>query len=327
MSLLNKCRFPGFGALESLSASRYQLQVGSSLGIRRCALAFCAVAVYLGGLVVNTAAQTPSSGFVSLRVLTYNIHHGAGNDVCAPESTGSGKPDCGLDLPRIAAVARLHKPDVIAFQEVDRFWARSAGVDQAAELASLLGMHSCYGANLKLAADLPDHESREYGTLIVSRHPIDSCNNTSLPQAAAESEQRGLLVATIKLGGQKVQIANTHLHVRREDRLLQTPVVAKALASAQTIPTVLMGDMNARPQEESLPALLTQFRDAWAVRGEGDGLTSPSTPKAPARNRIDYILVSPGIEVKSVQVDKSEAAVMASDHYPVFAELHIPKGR
>ena len=262
-----------------------------------------------------------------LRVVSYNVHHGAGNDVC------DGKPDtgadCGLDLERISRVIESHRPDVVALQEVDRFWKRSGGTDQVAEFAALLGMHSCYGANLQLPPEVANAPAKEYGTLILSRHPIAECTNTLLPKASEDAEQRGLLQAVIRIGEREVAIWNTHLHVRAEDRLLQTAHLAERHrlqfgSKATDRPLVLMGDLNARPDAAELAPLLALFDDAGKVGGGGGGLNSTAQPGEPPRNRIDYILVSHGITVNSIAVDTSPAAVMASDHYPVAAELSLP---
>ena len=59
-----------------------------------------------------------------MKLVSYNIQYGRGRDGV-------------FDLPRIAdAVAGA---DVIALQEVERYWQRSGMVDQAGELAGLLG--------------------------------------------------------------------------------------------------------------------------------------------------------------------------------------------
>lgn len=119
----------------------------------------------------------------AVRLMTYNIHHGAGNDTCTPPPpTTPPQPDCGLDLQRIATVIRSYDPDLVGLQEVDRFWTRSASVDQPAWLAAELGMHACYGANLQHAPDRHSTIDHEYGTAILSRYPILDCKNTLLPK-------------------------------------------------------------------------------------------------------------------------------------------------
>ena len=67
-----------------------------------------------------------------LRVLSYNIHHGQGTD---------GR----FDLARLAEVIDRLEPDLVALQEVDHRTRRAKGVDQAAELGRLTGMHSWFG--------------------------------------------------------------------------------------------------------------------------------------------------------------------------------------
>lgn len=96
-----------------------------------------------GGLVgINRAkrevvfAELPDAP-LRLRVLTYNIHHGAGID---------GK----LDLERIARVIRDARPDIVALQELDRNTQRTRKVDQPAELARLTGLHGTFGGNIAL---------------------------------------------------------------------------------------------------------------------------------------------------------------------------------
>src|SRR3954470_16432851 len=63
-----------------------------------------------------------------LRVLTFNIHTGIGED---------GR----LDLARTAAAIHASGADIAGLQEVDVHWAaRSGFADQAAELARMLDM-------------------------------------------------------------------------------------------------------------------------------------------------------------------------------------------
>src|SRR4030095_13030808 len=87
----------------------------------------------------------------SLRLVTYNIHHGEGND-------GS------IDLPRLAHVTQSLHPDLVALQEVDIKTARTGQVDQAAELARLTGMHYVFGKAI-------DFDGGQYGNVVLSRYP------------------------------------------------------------------------------------------------------------------------------------------------------------
>jgi len=264
-----------------------------------------------------------------LRVMTYNIHHGAGNDDCVTPQAEPGSPpdaDCGLNLERIAGIIRSEAPDVAGLQEVDRFWARSGGVDQAAALGAMLNMQSCYGANLTHGPDAHASVPHEYGTLILSRHPIAACENTHLPRAGSASEQRGLLKAAIRAGAVSLDFYNTHLHTQEADRRLQVDAMLRQIGRPSA-PVVLAGDLNARPDEPYLMPLFAVLRDAWPIAGAGPGFTSPARPGEPARRRIDYVLVSPDIAVTGAATRDDAGAAAASDHYPVVARLELAAGR
>ena len=70
--------------------------------------------------------EDPEPEPVSLSVMTYNIHHGAGVD---------GE----VDIQRIADVILEADPDLVSLQEVDRFVERTARADQAQQLEELTG--------------------------------------------------------------------------------------------------------------------------------------------------------------------------------------------
>ena len=77
-----------------------------------------------------------------MKLLSYNIQYGMGKD---------GR----YDLARIAG--EIEHADVIALQEVERFWQRSGACDEPAELARhLRAFHWVFGANLDMDASRPD---------------------------------------------------------------------------------------------------------------------------------------------------------------------------
>ena len=86
----------------------------------------------------------------------------------------------------------------------------------------------------------------------------------------------------------------------------------KAMGEVAT-PTLMFGDMNARPDAPELKPLFARLRDSWPY-SQGPGLTGP------ARNpggKIDYVLMSEDFKAVKTWVPK----VYASDHFPVVAEL------
>jgi endonuclease/exonuclease/phosphatase family metal-dependent hydrolase len=266
-------------------------------------------------LVLGAGWLAPAQA-ADLRVMTYNIKHGLTN--------------AAFDLQQAIEVIRQHEPDVVALQEVDRFWSRSAHLDEPAVLSASLGMtQTCYGPNLDHQAD--DHADRphQYGTLVLSRHPITSCGNTLLPRTGT-SEQRGLTLAVIDVQGVALRVYNTHLHVTQADRLLQTEAIARALDAAGPDPVVLAGDFNATPAAKELAPIVARFTDAWdkgAIRmsDNPDGLTSPAELDGGPRNRIDYVFVSPSIQVRGARVVVDAKTRLASDHYPVVVDIAVTR--
>ena len=156
-----------------------------------------------------------------MKIVSYNIQYGLGRDDC-------------FDLERITK--ELHGADVIALQEVERFWQRSSMVDQAAELARLLRHYFwVYGANLDMHCGARDADSvarnrrRQFGTMLLSRWPILSSRNFLLPKFGTltqHSIQQGLLEAVIETPLGMIRFYSVHLsHLCSELRLTQAQYI------------------------------------------------------------------------------------------------------
>lgn len=275
--------------------------------------------------------QEPQARPRELRVMSYNIKHGQTNASCTqPPRTPGQDPfhDCNLDLQASIDVMRAHTPGVVAVQEVDRFWARSAYVDEPAAIARGLGMeHHCYAANLDHAPDTHSSIPHQYGTVIVSRFPILDCSNTLLPRTGT-NEQRGLTRALINVQGVPLQLYNTHLHTTATDRLMQTPVIGEVVDAAPAGSKVLMGDFNARPTAAEMTPIFARFVDAWTAgvptADNPNGYTSPSRLTGSPTSRIDYVFVSSQVIARSAYVPIDANTRLAADHYPVVADITLP---
>lgn len=246
-----------------------------------------------------------------MNVLTWNIRHALGNDN-------------RVDLGRVIDTIRDAHPDLVALQEVDRFWPRSGAQDQPTLLAAAIGMHSIYGA------DLIDPESGgEYGTLILSRHPIVYSENNSFPTHDG-FEPRGLLSAIIDSSDHcEILFLNTHFRVgsptteakAASQRLEQAHITAEAI-DASAIPVILAGDFNATPESPELAPIRDRLSDAWHPTNPNDpGYTIPAHPERAATERIDMIHVSPALRITACEVIDTAQTRLASDHYPVLATL------
>ena len=287
---------------------------------------------------VPVAAQQgkPQAPDRELRAMTYNIKHGQSNASCVQPPRIPGQPpfpDCNLDLEGTIAVLRAHAPDIVALQEVDRFWARSAYADEPAVIAAGLEMdHHCFAPNLDHGPDSHSNVPHQYGTAIVSRFPILSCSNTLLTTFAGW-EQRGILEAIVNVRGVPTHVYSTHLQASRTvggvfqsatpQRVLQVQDIMNLLADV-TDPIVLMGDFNAGSTSTEMKPLYTRLVDVWRKAGVGTGNTSSARLVGNPTSRIDYIFVSPDVTIWSVYVPIDAQTRLASDHYPVVSNIAVP---
>jgi endonuclease/exonuclease/phosphatase family metal-dependent hydrolase len=260
-------------------------------------------------------APGPDQPPIPVRLVTFNIHHGVGDD---------GRHD----LPRLARVLAAADADVICLQEVDRhFGDRSENVDQGLLLARALDMQLAWGP----AIDEPRPDGRprgEYGNALLSRLPILVSDVHRLPGAG---EPRCALRTMIELDGGALWVTNTHLSRKSGARAAQVA----ALAGLHTAPMetgVVVGDFNTTADAADLVALRRGFTDAWELAGEredrsgwrfwqhDDGNTHPA--RSPHR-RIDQVWVTPGIAVSTAQVLDGGGA---SDHLPLMVDLEVRSG-
>lgn len=249
-----------------------------------------ALAAASGLAAAGCADPAPVDDGPALRLATYNIQFAA-----------------TADLDALAAAIALLGADVIGVQEVDRFTARSGGVDQAAELAARLGLAHAFAVGT-------EWDGGEFGVALLSRHPIAGTRAVAL---AGADESRVLLIADVALpGGAVLPVAVTHLGLTPATRAGQAAAILDALADEPV--AALLADLNGPPDEEGLAPLFEAYLDAWAAVGDGDGHTySAKRPSV----RIDYVLVErERLPPVAARVDE----VYASDHRPVVVRASLP---
>lgn len=228
----------------------------------------------------------------SLTVVTYNIHHGEGMD---------GK----LDLERIAALVLSMNPDVVCLQEMDKNLPRTGKRDFPAWFAERLKMEARYGVNYHF-------DGGEYGVATLTRLPVLGWENTALPNPF-NKEPRGCLRVTVEWKGAPVDVYNTHLGLKGEERLAQAEALLELIPADK--PAVLAGDMNEGPGAPGMKLLLERFSDALAGAGAGDNNAHP------AEKRIDHVLMTKGLKACGARVVDTEVSRVASDHPPCVVVL------
>ncbi|MBT2686571.1 endonuclease/exonuclease/phosphatase family protein [Bacillus sp. ISL-47] len=273
--------------------------------IRKAVSSLLVLLLVILGLGNSAFADQTSFGrgqTVNVKIMSYNIHHAEGEDGI-------------LDLERIARIIEEEDTDIVALQEVDNHWSeRSDFQDQAKWLAESLGMFYTYAANLDREPLNNGGERRQYGTAILSEYPIIESENHFLSQIG-NTEQRGLLEATINISGNHLNVYNTHLALTPAERELQIKEIVE-IASQSKGPKVILGDLNATPESNEMKPMYANYLDVFA--GPPDANTYPA--QNPAK-RIDYIFTSKNIETADVEVIKS----LASDHLPITADLVLDR--
>lgn len=239
------------------------------------------------------------------RLMSWNVHHCVGLDR-------------RHSVERIAEVIREQDPDLLALQELEVNHRRSSRIHQPSILADLLKMDYHYhpprirgGAGFGNAT-LTRLRMRHVRCGVLPSHPM------------VRLQKRGALWMSVEIGGEQVQLINTHFGLMEPERILQ----ARALCGDQWLdhqecrhrPRIVCGDFNATPRSRAYRMLDGTLRDAQRIAGDPKVRTWPSVlPMV----RYDHIFVGQGIKARRVEVPRTRRTTIASDHLPVVMEFEI----
>ena len=235
---------------------------------------------------VEPPVATGPADETSISVMTYNIRQGFGLE---------GR----FDLEAVARTIEDNQADIVALQEVGRGWMISGGVDTLTWLSQRLELPYVYGAN---GGDL-------WGNAILSRIPMRARNE---PLDNPGRVPRGVLRADFELPDTRLTVFNTHLDHEDDGRPTRLAQVGRIIELWGGWPrTLLVGDLNAKPEDPELSRLQEAgFRDA-------DLTGLPTAPADHPTKRIDYVLATPDFRLRGIRRPSTEA----SDHLPVWVRL------
>ncbi|WP_053205995.1 endonuclease/exonuclease/phosphatase family protein [Jiangella muralis] len=223
---------------------------------------------------------------VELRVVSYNVR-GLRGDGAA-----------------VARVLRELDPDVVFVQELPRvvLWrGRAASFARRADLLYAAGGGTTGGTALFTAArvDLRD----------VQEHRLRRTPGLT---------RRGLVLARLEKDGIVFGAGSLHLGLDAGERARHLTDVTGLVNRLDLPVTVLGGDLNEPPAAPTWTRLASQYADA------GGSDPTPTYSVGRPRRRIDGIFVR-GAEVTSYRVVDTPDVRAASDHFPVVAELTLPR--
>jgi len=239
-------------------------------------------------MLIGLTAYAQDDDLVSLRIMTYNIQHGAGMDDV-------------VNLDKQATIIENAMPDVVGLQEVDSCVKRSGYLNEAAVLARKLGMYATFGPAIPLSAG-------KYGVAVLSKEQPLSVRNIPLPGV----EKRTMLVCEF----QDYVFASTHLDLNEDNRLASADIIIGEAARWEK-PFFICGDWNDTPTS----ALLTKMKKKFQFLNYLNTIRSNYTfPADNPTSIIDYIATY-GHIVKSIKSRSVLNEPDASDHRPVVVEI------
>lgn len=249
--------------------------------------------------------------------LTYNIRY---------DNPGDGPDAWPLRRDFLAAQLRFHAPEVFGIQEglhrqvqyLEEQFPDYQRVGVGRDNGDTLGEYSCLFL-LKSRFRLLDS-----GTFWLSETPDRPSKgwDAALPRICSWAHLND------RLSGKNLWVFNTHFdHIgvaaRRNAAGLILKMIKEKNAGGEA--QVLMGDLNAEPEEAPIAVFKSALQDSRAVSAEPpfgpEGTFQAFKFHEPVRKRIDYIFVS-GLSVRQHAVlSDSRDCHYPSDHLPVLARL------
>ncbi|SDF23029.1 endonuclease/exonuclease/phosphatase family protein [Limimaricola pyoseonensis] len=229
-----------------------------------------------------------------LRLVSYNIRKALGTDRRRNPA-------------RICSVIAALEPDIVVLQEADlRLGARPTAIP-ATELAHLAQLSELEVAPFGQSA----RSLGWHGNAMLLRRGIElrGMHRLALPGF----EPRGAIAADLDTPAGPLRVGGLHLGLLRQSRRLQLTHILDELTELPAMPTVLAGDLNEWSERTGLGRLARRF----AIHAPGRSYHSRRPVAA-----LDRIATSSDLVVAEAGVWHAPPAPAASDHLPIWADLH-----
>ena len=214
-----------------------------------------------------------------------------------------------IDFQAVADAIKSMDADIVGLNEMRGKGTRADFEDQTAILSELTGMKYYYFAK---AIDVGGENP--YGNALISKYPILSAETILVPDPDPREgnryyETRCLLKAKLDCG---ITVLIIHFGLNRDE---QKNAVATVLDHIENEKCILMGDFNVTPENDVLDPIRKRMKDTAELFGE----PQLSFPSDKPDRKIDYIFVSPDVEVIAADIP----AVVVSDHRPHTATVSL----
>lgn len=266
-------------------------------------------------LCVNAGAFQGSSK-TDLTLVSFNVRYG---------TPGDGENKWKSRRARVFAIFEKYKDGIIGVQE-----ALPNQIAEILEAVPELGVvYRTRNTNEKEGEATPIFYNKKTWRLVESETywlsdtpdvPGSTGWGNTLPRITTEA------VFEKRSGGRKVRILNTHLDHRSEPaRAKSVELMLERIANySDDIPTLMLGDFNAKPGEEVVNKLTESLKDSY-TGGQFEGCTYHNWLGGRNCPRIDYIFY-PATEVRFIEsgIDRfKKGNFYPSDHYPVYASFAL----
>lgn len=256
----------------------------------------------IGSLCLTmTACGLFHSKPVKVKVMTYNIRHGADMNY-------------KMNLEKQAEIIKKQSADFIGLQEVENKCTRSGNVDQIQMLGKFTNTTGTFGQFMK-------YQGGQYGMGSLCGLPLVEAIVLNIPPAKLEPRCAVINVAKLP-NGKHITFVNIHLDWlkgQNENRINQAKSIVKEV-DRLGFPTIIVGDFNTKPDSPTMIYFASQgfiFMD----KGE-DNLTfqGPGVPTV----EIDHVIYRSTVEttLEGLSIDVLNEP-QASDHRPVVAEILV----
>jgi endonuclease/exonuclease/phosphatase family metal-dependent hydrolase len=262
----------------------------------------------LSVVTVTLLAAASASAATSIRVMTYNTHHGG---LATSPTTTDGQLD----------TIKAQNPDVVVLQEAYAsqlsYYVNGLNSRFATSVWHGVAAKHCKTGTQPTCTDLPGES-----VMILTRLTTSAIDSRLIWAADDYWVARATIHMTITLAdGTPVNVFVCHLPALSDAQASRDAYVTAFQSWASTFSGTRLvgGDFNDHPGTGAINEMTTSYTDAWAAGGSGAGYTHPA---ATPTSRIDYWFTNSqgGAALTAVSV---VADAVDSDHRPVVATYSV----